>query len=120
MISNIITRLRVNIIIKYSTIGLYNILKRIKNRESVVITDSEHFLGNTQRKYCEHGLIYELLRNHDPLNIKLSDDNKFIVVYNHPSNTRYYVVVVIFIRNPDEIRLVTTFPTRLSKGGKYL
>ena len=99
---------------------MIKILKRIKNKESVVITDSEHFLDNTQRKYCEYGLIYGLLRNHEPLNIKLSDDNKFIVVYNHPSNHRYYIVVVIFIRNLNEIRLVTTFPTKLSKGGKYL
>lgn len=46
--------------------------------------------------------------------------NKFIAVYNHPSNYRYYIVVVIFVRNLDEIRLVTTFPTKLSRGGKYL
>jgi len=86
----------------------------------VVITDSEHFLDSTNRKYCEYGSIYELIRNHDPLNIKLSNDNKFIVVYKHPSNDRYYIIVVIFIRSLVEIRLVTTFPTKISKGGRYL
>ena len=59
-----------------------------------------------------------MLRNHDPLNIKLSKDNKFIAVYNHPSNYRYYIVVVIFVRNLDEIRLVTTFPTKTKQRRK--
>lgn len=69
----------------------------------MVVADSKHFLESTHRKYCEYSSIYGLLRNHKPLNIKLSKDNKFIVVYNYPSNDRYYIVAVIFIKNLDEL-----------------
>ncbi len=51
--------------------------------------------------------------------MKLSKNNKFLVFYNHPESDKYHVKVVIFIKNLDEIRLVTTFPTERRRGGKF-
>jgi len=48
--------------------------------------------------------------------MKLSRNNKFLVFYNHPESDKYHVKVVIFIKNLDEIRLVTTFPTERRRG----
>jgi hypothetical protein len=104
----------------YTAENLDNILKKVRNNENITIADSEHFIDNTERKYCEYNFIYELIKTHNPLNIKLSKNNKFTVVYENYLNNDYYIVLVIFIKNLNELRLVTTFPVNIKRGGKYL
>ena len=104
------------IVIKYSISDMESILEKLRNNEHVIITDSEHFLDNTKRKYCEYDTVYNLIKNDLPVYMKLSKNNKFLVFYNHPESDKYHVKVVIFIKNLDEIRLVTTFPTERRRG----
>jgi hypothetical protein len=56
-----------------------------------------------------------LIKNELPIYLELSKDNKFLVIYNHPKSDKYHIKVVIFVKNLDEIRLVTTFPTEKRK-----
>ena len=104
------------IVIKYTVNDMVSILERLRNKEPIIITDSEHFLDNTKRKYCEYDVVYSLIKNEFPIYIKISKNNKFLVFYNHPKSDKYHVKVVIFIKNLDEIRLVTTFPTEKRRG----
>ena len=104
------------VVIKYVLNDMESILERLRNKEHIIITDSEHFLDNTKRKYCEYGVVYSLIKNDLPIYMKLSKNNKFLVFYNHPESDKYHVKVVIFIKNLDEIRLVTTFPTERRRG----
>lgn len=105
------------IVIEYDVDDMKFILKRLRNNEHIVITDSEHFIDNTTRKYCKHDTVYSLIKNELPIHLELSKDNKFLVIYNHPESNNYHVKVVIFIKNLDEIRLVTTFPTEKRRRG---
>jgi len=90
---------------------IWNLFKRLRNNENIVITDSEHFLDNTTRKYCNYDKVYSLIKNELFIHLEPSGDNKFLLIYNHPESDKYHVKVVIFIKSLDEIRLVTTFPT---------
>ena len=107
------------IVIEYAVEDMEFILERLRNNEHIIITDSKHFLDNTTRKYCEYDIVYNLIRNELPIYMEFSKNNKFLVFYNHPESDSYHVKVVIFIKNLDEIRLVTTFPTERRRGKFY-
>lgn len=70
----------------------------------------KHFIEKTERKYCGYGLTYELLKTKIPFKIEYQDYNKFKVTYKYPKNSKYNLIIVIFIENMDEIRIITTFP----------
>lgn len=68
-----------------------------------------------KRDYCSPELSYNLLKKSIPLYIKLSTNNKFRVTYSHPDTSKYNLVIVIFIIDLDNIKLITTFPESKSK-----
>jgi len=86
------------------------ILKNISDEKHIVIIETKHFIENTGRKYCSYDLTYDLLKTKMPLKIEYQNYNKFKLIYKHPENSKYNLIIVIFIENMDEIRIITTFP----------
>jgi hypothetical protein len=91
------------------------ILEKIRNNNSVKITEIPHFAIRVKRKYCSYELTYHALKNEIPLKIISSKNNKFKIVYPHKDSTKYNIIIVSFIENKNEIRLITTFPENKSK-----
>jgi len=84
------------------------ILKNIRDKKHIIV-ETKHFIEKTERKYCGYSLTYELLKTKMPLKIEYQDYNKFKVTYKYPKSFKYNLIIVIFIENMDEIRIITTF-----------
>ncbi|WP_157078718.1 hypothetical protein [Methanobrevibacter filiformis] len=92
-----------------------NILLRIRDNDKVIIIESSHYLKRVQREYCSSKLTHMSLKNNIPLYINLPKKNKFRITYSHPESTKYNLVIVMFLENHNEIKLITTFPESKSK-----
>jgi hypothetical protein len=91
------------------------ILKKIRGNEPIKIVETPHFAISVRRKYCSYELTYYTLKNKIPLKIIHSKDNKFRIIYDHEDSTKYNIIIVSFIENKNEIRLITTFPENKTK-----
>jgi len=91
------------------------ILTKLRNNESVTITESFHYVKRAKRDYCSSKLSYNVLKKHIPLFIKPSKKNKFRITFSHLETNKYNLVIIIFIETLDKIRLVSTFPESKSK-----
>jgi len=92
-----------------------NILRGLRTNKSINITESSHYLKRVKRDYCDSELSHDLLNKSVPLHIKSSINNKFRVTYSHPDTSIYNLVIVIFIIDLSNIKLITTFPESKSK-----
>ena len=54
-----------------------NILTRLRDNESIVITESSHFIKRVKRDYCSPELSCNVLKKSIPLYIKPPINNKF-------------------------------------------
>jgi len=86
------------------------ILRNIKDEKHIIIIETKHFIEKTERKYCGYNWVYGLLKTEIPLKIEYQDFNKFKLIYKHPENFKYNLIIVIFIENMGKIRIITTFP----------
>jgi len=87
-----------------------NILTRLRDDEPIKITESAHYIKRVKRDYCGSELSYNILNNSIPVYIKPPRNNKFRVAYLHPKTSKYNLVIVIFIIDLNNIKLITTFP----------
>ncbi|KZX15222.1 hypothetical protein MBCUT_16820 [Methanobrevibacter cuticularis] len=92
-----------------------NILTRLRGNELINITESSHYIKRVKRDYCGSELSYNILKKSIPLYIKSPINSKFRVTYSHPDTSKYNLVIVIFIIDLDNIKLITTFPESKSK-----
>ncbi|MDR0900119.1 MAG: hypothetical protein LBM26_00505 [Methanobrevibacter sp.] len=68
-----------------------------------------------KREYCSPELSYNILKKSIPLQIETPINNKFRVTFSHPDTNKYNLVIVIFIIDLNNIKLITTFPESQSK-----
>ena len=92
-----------------------NILTKLRSNDSINITESSHYIKRVKRDYCSTELSYNILNKSIPLYIKHPINNKFRVTYSHPDTSKYNLVIVIFIIDFNNIKLITTFPELKSK-----
>ncbi|MGL6298580.1 MAG: hypothetical protein ACRC1M_05365 [Methanobacteriaceae archaeon] len=89
------------------------ILNDIRNNVNIEISDTVHFiLRSNTYEHCNYELSYELLKNHIPFSIDYSEKDKFKIRFLHPSNEKYFIVIVVFIASKKSIRLITTHPEK--------
>ncbi|MDR2830787.1 MAG: hypothetical protein LBB45_07120 [Methanobrevibacter sp.] len=63
-----------------------------------------------EEKHYEYDEVCQTIKTDIPLKIKYSENNKFRVTYKHPYNNKYDLVIVIFIKEINNIKLITAFP----------
>jgi hypothetical protein len=102
-------------IFNYNLEDVKKILENIQ-KNKVQIVESPHFIDRAnskkREKYCKPFIVHKTLKSKEPIDIKYSNDNKFRIKYDHINIETYYIIIVIFIVNENEIRLITTHPER--------
>nr|WP_302578893.1 hypothetical protein [Methanobrevibacter arboriphilus] len=102
-------------IYKYNLEDVKKILEDIQ-KNKVKIVESPHFISRAnskkRKKYCEPFIVHKILKTKEPIDVEYSNDNKFRIKYDHIHIETYYIIIVIFIVNKNEIRLITTHPER--------
>jgi len=89
------------------------ILENVRE-DRVNIIETQHFIdqatSKSRIKYCKPSIANKVLKTVKQIKVESSKDDKFKITYQHPNTEDYYLIIVMFIVNESEIRLITTHP----------